>query len=134
MAGDVVHRQVVHVGLDEFESLIFDHLHSLLIQLCTQIAQLFARKTKTSLGCIVDLLKDRLDVGESTYALTHAQAEVSEPLVVQRNSPVFAQEFDDIRDDTCLVPTGELIEVVLVQPDEAPQTLKDDLLIAHVSH
>ncbi len=89
LARDVVHRQVVHIGFNEFESFIFDHLHCLLIQLGTQFAQLRARKTKASLCLIEGLLQDRLDVGQSTDTLTHTQAEVTEPFMVQRNSPVF---------------------------------------------
>jgi hypothetical protein len=64
LARDVVHRQVVHVGLDELKGLIFDHLDGLFIKLCAQFVNLFALEASMVLviGKLEDLLKDLLDI------------------------------------------------------------------------
>lgn len=65
--------------------------------------------------------------------LSHAQAEIAEPLVIQSNCPILAEEFNHIWNDTLLVPTAKLVEVVLVETNETPKTLKNDFFSAHVS-
>ena len=75
---------------------------------------------------------DLLHVIEGLYSLAHAQAEVTEPLMVEGDGPVLAEELDRIRDNVIIVARSQLIKIVLVEADEAPQTLQHDLLVAHV--
>ena len=75
-----------------------------------------------------------LDIIEGLDTLAHAEAEVTEPLMVEGDGPVLAEEFHSIGDDVVLVTLGQLIQVVLVKAHETPQALQDYLLVAHVRH
>jgi len=124
---------VVHVGLDELECLVLDHLHSLAVQLVAQLLDLVAAQTLALLvGLVERLANDCLDISKALDALPHAQAEVSEPLVVEGNGPVLTQELDGVRNDAIVIAVSQLVEVVLVEANEAPETLQDYLLVAHV--
>lgn len=79
---DVIHREMIHVDLDELECLIFNHLDSLCIQQLPEVAELFARDTVAVLGALERLFEYGLDISESLYAVAHPEAEVAEPLVV----------------------------------------------------
>jgi len=83
-------------------------------------------------GGIKCLLEDLLDISHALNALSHAQAEVTEPLVVECDSPVLAQELNNVGDNALLISRSQRVEIVFMQANEAPQTLKDDLLAAHV--
>jgi hypothetical protein len=81
---------MVHVGLDELERLILNHPNCLVIQLRAEQGQLFWREALLVLGGLEGSCKDLLNVLESADRSTHAQAEVSEPLMVECDCPVFA--------------------------------------------
>ena len=53
--------------------------------------------------------------------------------MIKPDSPVFAQQLNDVRDDASLVSLCQLVEIVLVQADETPQGLEDDFFVTHVS-
>ena len=132
MAWDVVHGQVIHVGLDELERLVLDHADGLVVELGAELQNLLTRQALT-LGCgFESRVGDLLDVVQVANCVTHAQAEVPEPLVVESDSPVLAQELNDVRDDASLVARSERIEVVLVEADEGPERLQNHLLRSHV--
>lgn len=76
---------------------------------------------------------DLLDVVQVANGVTHAQAEVPEPLVVESDSPILAQELNDVRNNASFVARSQRIEVVLVEADERPQRLQNHLLRTHVS-
>jgi len=73
-----------------------------------------------------------LDIIEGLDTLAHAEAEVTEPLMVEGDGPVLAEEFHSIGDDVVLVTLGQLIQVVFMKAYETPQALQDNLLVAHV--
>lgn len=78
------------------------------------------------------MANDFLNIIKGLDALAHTQAEVSEPLVIQSNRPVFGQELHSVRNDAIIVAFSQLIEIVLMKAYKGPQTLQNDLFIAHV--
>lgn len=54
--------------------------------------------------------------------------------MIQSDSPVLREEFNHVRDNFSFSTLGKLIEVVLVESDERPQTLEHHFLVAHVGH
>ena len=135
MSWDVVHWKVVHVSLNELQSLILDHLDSVLVKHGRELLDVVSAKTLALLaGLIEGKANNVLDIVETLDALTHAQAEVSEPLVVEGNGPVLTEELHCVWNDSVVESVGQLVEIVLVEANETPQTLQDDLLITHVSH
>jgi len=84
------------------------------------------------LAILQGLSQNILNVLQAFDSVTHAQAEIAEPFMVESDGPVLGQEFDHIGDDLGLLSTPELVEIVLVQADEGPEGLQDDLLVAHV--
>jgi len=100
----VVHRQVVHIDSDKFECFIFDHLKSLWVKHLLQLSELTTLDSFPILGHLECLLKNQLDISQTLDRLAHAQTEVTEPLVVQSDCPVFTEELDDIWYDTILIP------------------------------
>lgn len=133
MAWNVVHWQVVHVGLDELERLVLDHANGLIVELGAELENLLTRQTLTFGGGFESRVGDLLDVVQVANGVTHAQAEVPEPLVVESDSPILAQELNDVRNNASFVARSQRIEVVLVEADERPQRLQNHLLRTHVS-
>ena len=133
LARDVVHRKVVHVRLDELEGLLLDHAGRLAVNHCAQLLDHLAANALPLLRSLVEgVANDLLDVVKGLDTLAQPEAEVTEPLVVESDRPVLAEEFDGVGNDAVLVPLRELVEIVLVEANEAPQTLKDNLLVPHV--
>lgn len=124
---------MVHVGLDELQGFVLDHSSRCWVNVLLELFHLFSSDTFTVLGGLEGLLKDTLDILHSLDTLSHAEAEVSEPLVVHGDSPVFAEEFGDVRNDSLVVSRGHRVEVVLMETNESPKTLEDDFLATHVS-
>jgi hypothetical protein len=93
---------MIHVDFDKFERFIFDHLDSLGVEKFAQVAELLACDAVSILGALESLFKYGLDVPESLDAVTHAEAEIAEPFVVECHGPVFGEELYDIRDDALL--------------------------------
>ena len=121
LAWDVVHGQVIHVGLNELEGLLFDHASSLSLKHSAELLDHVAADTLPLLAGLVErVANDLLHVVESLDTLAHTQAEVSEPLVVECDGPVLAQELDRVRDDAIVVARGKLVQVVLMEANEAP--------------
>ena len=136
-AGDVVHGQVVHVGLDELKGLLLDHASCLGLKHATELLDHVSADALALLAgaCLVEgVSDDLLDIVESLDTLAHAQCEVAEPLVVQRDGPVLAEELYSVGDDAVLVALSQLVEVVLMQADETPQALQNDLFVTHVGY
>lgn len=122
-ARDVVHRQVVHVSLDELKSLLFDHASRLTLEHAAELLNQVSADT-LALFCLVEGMSDDfLNIIQSLNALTHTEGEVAEPLVIQGDGPVFAKEFDSIGNDVVLIALGQLVKVVFVKTNETPQTL-----------
>lgn len=133
LAWDVVHGEVVHVGLDELEGLLLDHANGLAIDHGVELLdQLAADALPLLRGLVEGVADDLLHIIEGLDALAKAEAEVPEPLVVESDRPVLAKELNRVRDDVVLVALSQLVQVVLMQANEAPQALQDDLLVAHV--
>lgn len=133
LARDVVHGQVIHVCLDELKSLLFDHTSSLILEHATELLDQVTADALPLLARLVEgVTDDLLHVVEGLDALSHTQAEIAEPLVVQGNRPVFAEELDGVGNDVVIITRGELVQVVLVETNETPQALQYDLLVAHV--
>ena len=78
------------------------------------------------------MANDLLNIIKGLNALAHTQAEVSEPLMIQSDCPVFRQELYSVRNDVIVVAFSQLVEVVFVQAYEGPQTLQDNLFITHI--
>ena len=70
---NVVHWEVIHVSLNELESLVLDHFDSLRVEHVTQLLDLL---TAQALAFFVRFIKrlpnDVLDIGKSLNALSHA--------------------------------------------------------------
>lgn len=107
LAWDVVHGQVVHVCLDELERFIFDHADGLIVELGAELENLFSRQALTLRCGFERRVGDLLDVVQVTNGVTHAQTEVTEPLVVESDSPVLTQELNNVRDNTSLVTCSQ---------------------------
>lgn len=135
LAWNVVHGKVVHVGLDELEGLLFDHASSLSLKHAVELLDHVAADALPLLASLVECMaNDLLHVVESLDTLTHTQAEVAEPLVVECDGPVLAQELDGIWDDAIIVTRGQLVQVVFMEANEAPETLQHNLLVTHVGN
>ena len=52
--------------------------------------------------------------------------------MVEGNCPVLTEELYCVGNDSVLITVCKLVEVVLMEANETPETLKDDLLVAHV--
>lgn len=125
---------MVHVRLDELERLILDHPDRFVIKLFAEFSQLFPREALSVLCRIESSRKDRLNIVESTDGSTHAQTEVTKPLVIKCDGPVLTQELHDVGNNSSLVPTAQRVKVVLMEADERPQRLKDDFFASHVGY
>ena len=119
---------MVHVCLDELKRLILDHPDCLRIDVLLELINLLSCDALTVLRGLESFFEDRLDISHSLNALSHAQAEVTEPLVVESDGPVLAEEFYHVRNDALIVSRGQGVEIVLVKSNKAPETLEDDLL------
>lgn len=117
---DVVHGQVVHVCLDELKGLVLDHPDSLWINKLLEVLHLLPGDAFAIFGGLKCFLEDALDVSHALNTLSHAQAEVTEPLVVECDGPVLAQELNDVGDDALLVSRSQRVEIVFMQANEAP--------------
>ena len=129
---NVVHRQVVHVGLDELQGFFLDHSLSMRIHHLLEFHDLLSGNAFALFGHLKGFLQNSLDVSHALSSLSHAEAEVAEPLVIKCNSPVFTEELNCVWNDTLFVSVGQLIEIVFMQTNEAPETLEDDFLATHV--
>ena len=115
---NVVHGQVVHVCLDELKCLVFDVLDCLVIEFLSQVLNLLACDALAVLSCLETFDNDRDHIGETLDALSHAQAEIAEPLVVKTNSPVLREELNNVGDYTSVKSASQCIEVVLVKANK----------------
>ena len=95
---NIVHRQMIHVRLNELKGLILDHLDRLLTHNCLEALHLFSGDALPIFGRLKCFLEDALDILHALDALSHAQAEVAEPLVVECDRPVLAQELHNVGD------------------------------------
>ena len=43
--------------------------------------------------------------------------------MIERNCPVLTEELNSVRDDTVLITISQLVEVVLMEANETPETL-----------
>ena len=126
---------MVHVSLDELERFIFNHLGCFWVKHTAQLLDLLTAETFTFFVSLIERLSNNvLNISKALDALSHAKAEVSEPFVVQSNSPVFAEELDSIWNDAIFIAVSQLIQVVFVKTHETPQALQDYLFVTHVSH
>lgn len=114
---------MVHIGLEELKSLLLDHASRLTLEHAAELLDQVSADT-LALFCLVEGMSNNfLNIIQSLNALTHTKGEVAEPLVIEGDGPVFAEEFDSIGDDVVLVALGQLVEVVFVKTNETPQTL-----------
>ena len=74
-----------------------------------------------------------LHVCETLDAMSHSEAEVTEPFVVESDGPVLAEEFDGAGNYVRLEPRKELVEVIFVEAYKRPERLQNDLFVAHIS-
>jgi len=94
---------VIHICLDELQGFVLDHPDSVRLDHLLEIVNLLSIDTLTVLSGLEGLFKDALDVSHALNTLSHSKTEVSEPLVVESNSPVLTQELNDVRNNTLLV-------------------------------
>ena len=124
---------MVHIGLDKFEGLFLNHATSLAVHHGAQLLNHFATDTFPLFRGLIECMPDNLlHVVQSLDTLSKPEAEVTEPLVVESDRPILAEELDSVRNNVILVPLSQLIQVILMKSDETPQTLKDNLLMTHV--
>ena len=124
---------MVHVGLDELQGFILDHSSRVGVKILLEIIHLLSGDTFTVFGSLEGFLQNALDVLHRLNTLSHAEAEVSEPLVVHSDCPVLTKEFGDVWNDSLVISCGQVVEIVLVETNESPKTLKNDFFAAHIS-
>lgn len=120
LAWNVVHGQVVHVDLDELQSLILYELDGLGVKELPQVLEGLSVNALAVSSAAESFLQYNLDVLHALYRLPDSQAEIAEPLVVQGNRPVFTQEFSHVRYNPVIVPGSQRVQVVLMQPNKRP--------------
>ena len=98
---------MVHVCLNELKSFILDHPSRLWVNQLLEFFHLISGDSLAVLGRLESLFKDILDVSHALNALSHSQAEVSEPLVVDCDGPVLAEELYDVWNDSLIVSSGQ---------------------------
>ena len=125
---------MVHVCLYEFQSFVLNHSRCLRIHHALKLIDLSSSDAFSVLGRFECLLQNLLDVLHSLSALSHPEAEVTEPFVIECDCPVFAEELYYVWNDSLLVSWAERVQVVLMKPDKTPQTLKDDFFTTHVGN
>ena len=82
---------MVHVCLYEFEGLFLYHSDCLRIKHASELLDKIAADALSLLAGLVEgMSNDPLHVIKGLDSLTHAQAEVTEPLMVKCYRPVFA--------------------------------------------
>jgi hypothetical protein len=91
---------MVHIGLDELECLVFDVLYRLVIKFLTQVLNLLACNALAVLRCLEAFNDDCNHVRETLDSLSHSEAEIAEPFVIETNSPVLRKEFNNVGYDT----------------------------------
>lgn len=72
LTGNVVHWQVVHVGLDELECFVLYVFHGLAVKLLSQVLNLLTRDTLPVFRRLEAFNDDRNHIGETFDALSHA--------------------------------------------------------------
>ena len=125
---------MIHVCLNELKSLVLDHSCRLWLNKLLEVVHLFSGNAFSILGGFKGSLEDVLDVGHSLDALSHSQAEVTEPLVIDCDSPVLTEEFNGVWNDALIVSRSQGVQVVLVKSNETPNALQHNFLASHVSH
>ena len=100
---DVVHRQMIHICLNELKGFILDHSWRGRLNELLEFIHLLSCDTFSILCGLEGPLKNILNVRHSLDALSHSQAEVSEPFMIESNCPVLTQEFNGIWNNTLLV-------------------------------
>ena len=101
---------MVHVGLDELEGFFFNHTSCLRLEHTSKLLDQVTADTLALLTGLVECMSDDLlNIIQSLNALSHTQAEISEPLVIQSNSPVFREELNCVVNDVSIVSLGELV-------------------------
>lgn len=73
-----------------------------------------------------------MDVLQLVDPLSHFEAEVAEPFVVESHCPVFRKEFDNVGDYACFVSGGKSVKVVFMESDKGPKRLDNHVFGAHV--
>ena len=94
---------MIHICLDEFQGLVLDHSDCARVNHLLEVVNLISGDTLSILSCLESPLKNALDVCHLLDTLSHSEAEVSEPLVVESDGPVLAQELNDVRNNALLV-------------------------------
>jgi len=94
---------MVHVGLDELQGFVLDHSCRVRVNVLLELFHLVSSDTFAVLGSLEGLLKNALDFLHSLDTISHAEAEVSEPLVVHGDGPVLTEEFSDVWNDSLVV-------------------------------
>ena len=72
LARNVVHRQVVHVGLDELECFVLNVFNGLAVKFLSQVLNLLTRDTLPVFRRLEAFNDDRNHIGETFDALSHA--------------------------------------------------------------
>jgi len=94
---------MVHVCLDELKSFVLNHSGSLWFHHVLELGNLFAGDAFAVLSGLEGLFKDGLHVLHTLSALSHSQAEIAEPFVVEGDGPVLAEELYDVWNDALFV-------------------------------
>jgi len=79
---------MVHVGLDELECLIFNHLHRCVAKIVTHLSKVLSAQAKAAFRLVKGFAHHCLHVNQAFNRLAHTEAEVTEPLVIERHGPV----------------------------------------------
>ena len=80
-----------------------DHPESVWLHQLLELVNLVSGDTLTVLSGFEGLFKDALNISHALNALSHSEAEVSEPLVVESDGPVLTEELNDVWNDTLFV-------------------------------
>lgn len=73
------------------------------------------------LSLIKGFFKYNLNITQALDILSHPQAEVSEPLMIECNSPILREEISNVRNESLIVATGQAIKVIFMETNEGPK-------------
>ena len=93
---------MVHVCLNKLKGLVLDHPDSLWINKLLEVLHLLSSNALTIFGRLKCFFEDALDVSHALNTLSHAQAEVTKPLVIKCDCPVLAEELNDVGNDALI--------------------------------
>lgn len=118
---DVIDRKMIFVALYEVDrsySYLMDNFWRKQISNRFHERWLCESTLRCFLGCtIVKSLSDRI----ARDCLLHIMPELAEQFMVEANCPIFTQKFNNIRDESVVIPFTNFVQIFVRKPNERHQ-------------